>query len=90
MDHNHSNAEVVKDIVVSCPHCKDPILIEQLNCCIFRHGTYISNGQQIPPHSIKEYCDYVANNNLIYGCGKPFRIIINEKKEYIAIICGYI
>jgi len=23
---------------VICPHCNEPILIEKLNCCIFRHG----------------------------------------------------
>lgn len=89
MDQNQSNAEI-NDIVVSCPHCKDPILIEKLNCCIFRHGAFINNGDQIPPHSTKETCDYLITNNMINGCGKPFRIIINDKKEYVAIICEYI
>ena len=26
------------DFIVECPHCKNPVLIEKLNCCIFRHG----------------------------------------------------
>jgi hypothetical protein len=66
------------------------IEIEQLNCRIFRHGTLKHNGQQMNPHETKEVCDYFATNNMIYGCGKPFQIIENEKKEFIAIICGYI
>ena len=86
--------ELTADIVVSCPHCEDPILIEKLNCHIFRHGTFITNGQQINPHSTKEECDHYIRNNMIYGCGKPFRIVVknekNEKKEYIAVICEYI
>ena len=61
-----------------CPHCKDYILIEKINCAIFRHGTLKQNGKQIDPHSSKESCDYYINNNLIYGCGKPFRIIDNN------------
>ena len=89
MDYTQTNAEI-NDIVVSCPHCKEFILIEKLNCCIFRHGAFINNGQQIPPHSTKEVCDSFVSNNMIYGCGKPFRVIINDKKEYVAIICDYI
>jgi hypothetical protein len=48
------------------------------------------NGQQINPHETKEVCDYFVDNNMIYGCGKPFQIIENEKKELVAIVCGYI
>ena len=62
------------DIIVSCPHCKDYILVEKLNCHIFRHGIFINNGEQISPHSTKEMCDYFVSNNMIYGCdhGVPF------------------
>ena len=95
MDPNHPKIpqEIVSEIVVSCPHCLNPILIEKLNCQIFRHGTFINNGQQINPHETKDVCDYFVNNNMIYGCGKPFRIVINDKNdkhEYVAIICEYI
>jgi hypothetical protein len=82
--------EISSDIVVICPHCQDSILIEKLNCCIFRHGTLKADGQQIQPHLSKEICDSLFSNNLIYGCGKPFQIVRNEKNELIAIICGYI
>jgi hypothetical protein len=72
-----------------CPHCKDYILIEKINCAIFRHGTLKQNGKQIDPHSPKELCDYYINNNLIYGCGKPFRIVnINGIIE--TEVCDYI
>ena len=81
--------EIHSEIIVVCPHCNIPILIEKLNCFIFRHGIFIKNGQQIPPHSNKNECDYYIQNNLIYGCGKPFRII-KENQQYLAIICEYI
>jgi hypothetical protein len=77
------------DIVVMCPHCKEHVLIEQLNCKIFRHGILKTNNNQIEPHSTKDLCDYFIKNNLIYGCGKPFQIIQNNN-ELIAIICDYI
>ena len=88
-DNNFNN------IVVNCPHCKDPILIEKLNCHIFRHGVLKINGKQIDPHSPKDLCDFYINKQLINGCGKPFRVIPNENSKndddkYIAIICDYI
>jgi len=78
METNQSNNDLTKDIVVRCPHCLEPILIEKLNCRIFRHGTLKNNNQQMNPHETKEVCDYFFNNNMIYGCGKPFRI---EEKD---------
>jgi hypothetical protein len=83
-------ADSVTDIVVICPHCSDNVLIEKLNCCIFRHGSLKSDGQQIQPHLSKELCDALFANNLIYGCGKPFQIVKDEKGEYDAVKCGYI
>jgi len=77
-------------IIIQCPHCDYFILIEKLNCCIFRHGVFIKTNKQINSHESKELCDSYVNNKLIYGCGKPYRIIKNEKDEYIAVICDYI
>jgi len=75
--------------VVSCPHCTGSIEVEQINCGIFRHGVLKSNNSQINPHSSKEICEDLINNNLIYGCGKPFKIeMINEKIEIST--CEYI
>jgi hypothetical protein len=76
-------------IIVICQTCKEPVLIEKLNCCIFRHAILIETNQQIDPHSKKEVCDFLFDNKLIYGCGKPFRI---EKigQIYEAFLCDYI
>lgn len=75
--------------IVICPHCNLFIEILELNCKIFRHGIYKNNNQQIPPHAKKDECDYLFTNNLIYGCGKPFKIEIIDNK-FIAINCEYI
>jgi hypothetical protein len=75
--------------VLECPHCKNYIIIEKINCAIFRHGVLKENGQQIDPHSVKELCEYYVNNNLIYGCGKPFKIIL-KNGIFETEICGYI
>jgi hypothetical protein len=78
-------------IIIHCPNCKDFIYIHktELNCHIFRHGIYKNNYKQMNPHLNKMECDRLVNNQLIYGCGKPFKIIyINN--EYISIHCDYI
>lgn len=77
------------NLIITCPHCNDPILIDQLNCKIFRHGVLKINGEQINPHSSKSECDNYITNNLIYGCGKPF-IIIETGDNYKVEICDYI
>ena len=71
----------MSNFVIICPHCKEHVLIEQINCAIFRHAVLKSNNQQINPHSSKEICDNLFNNKQIYGCSKPFKIIKN--KNYI-------
>lgn len=76
-------------MIVTCPHCGEPIIIEQLNCGIFRHGVIIKKGTQMDPHLKKEACEKLINKKKIYGCGKPFRII--EKMGKLEIeICDYI
>ena len=90
MSENQSNiSERIINIIVNCPNCNIPVLIEQLNCRIFRHGILRSNGKQINPHSSKEMCDYYIANERIYGCGKPFRIE-NINSNLVAVICDYI
>jgi hypothetical protein len=75
--------------IVKCPHCNELIIIEKINCAIFRHGILKTNGKQICPHSSREMCEYYLSNNLIYGCGKPFKII--DKNGILeAEICEYI
>lgn len=75
----------------SCPHCNMYIQVskKQFNCKIFRCGIFKKNYKQINPHMKKNKCDYLVENNLIYGCGKPFKIINNDK-SFITIKCDYI
>ena len=75
--------------ILKCPHCNEYIIIEQLNCGIFRHGQLKSNGKQMDPHTQKDICDYYKVNNLIYGCGKPFRIFLRDN-IFVIEICDYI
>jgi hypothetical protein len=64
--------------IVVCPNCNDYVIIKELNCGIFRHGILKTTGEQIDPHSSKDVCDMFVLNDLIYGCSKPFRIIVLE------------
>ncbi len=73
-----------------CPHCKEPVIIEKLNCGIFRHGMMKSTGKQVHPHTNKSKCEKLVKNNLIYGCGKPFRIILTDEFKLEIQICDYI
>ena len=82
--------KIDSDIIVTCPHCQDPVLIAAINCQIFRHASYKINGEQIPPHTCQTECEKLVNSDSVYGCGRPFRIIINENKEFIAVVCAYI
>lgn len=77
------------DITVICPHCDELILIEKLNCCIFRHGVFKNSHKQINPHLNKKECEMLVKENKIYGCGKPFKIIV-ENNIYKTIVCDYI
>lgn len=79
----------MKDFEIKCPHCNEYIIIEEVNCAIFRHGVYKENLQQIDPHSSKVVCDELLEKNLIYGCGKPFRLEKIDSK-WISICCDYI
>lgn len=74
-------------ILVTCPHCKDAIFIvkSEINCAIFRHGVLKDTFQQINPHAPKEECDHLFNDHMIFGCGKPFKVVDDK-----AIECDYI
>lgn len=78
------------ELYVECPHCGDFTEIIEINCSIFRHGSFKLTHQQLPPHAPKDYCDQASNNNLIYGCGKPFRLIPIANGKYTTEICDYI
>ena len=66
-----------KYIIITCPHCNNKIVIYKkfFNCKIFLHGVYKKNYKQIDPHLNKIQCDQLKKNDLIFGCGKPFKLI---------------
>lgn len=72
-----------------CPHqnCQLLIAVEKnmINCKIFRHAIIKGTMENIDPHTKEEECLKLKENNLIYGCGKPFKFD-GEKVE----ICDYI
>lgn len=76
-------------MLVSCPHCLCVVEIVEINCRIFRHGVFIATGVQIPPHLPKRMCDHLANNGQIYGCGKPFQLVL-ENEQWVAVVCDYV
>ncbi|MCJ7801977.1 MAG: hypothetical protein MUP82_06430 [Candidatus Marinimicrobia bacterium] len=81
--------EVLEQPVLQCVHCNEYLIIEKINCGIFRHGVFKANNKQIDPHESKENCDKYANQDLIYGCGKPFKILMKDR-VYIIEMCDYI
>ena len=78
-------------LIKKCPHCQILVYlpVKDFNCKIYRHGVYKANMQQIDPHLNKEECYRLAKCELIYGCGKPFKVIFKdnafslEKCDYI-------
>lgn len=76
--------------IITCPHCNEFVIIQEINCGIFRHGILKTTNEQIEPHSKKEVCDYLKSKDLIYGCGNPFQIIKKADNSIEIIICHYI
>jgi len=85
-ENNEKNNE---NLVITCPHCETMVLIEKLNCGIFRHGILKKTGTIINQHLDKSACDLLVKNDLIHGCGKPFQVIIKDGCPVVTI-CEYI
>ena len=86
MTNNRSSSD---SSTLLCPHCHLPIEIEEVNCGIFRHGTFKSSGRQIYQHLDRQGCEQLVRDDLIYGCGRPFRVAI-QNGMYFTETCGYI
>ena len=71
--------------IVKCPHCDMYIEILAINCAIFRCGIFKDTYLQMNPHIPRQQCEDLKNRDLIYGCGKPFKIENRKAK-----ICPYI
>jgi hypothetical protein len=79
--------------IFNCPQCYNLVQVSkaETNCLIFRHGIYKQNFTQINPHLPKTECDKLVELDLIYGCGKPFKLIRNSTNEIDRVeICEYI
>ena len=88
-----------QDIFTTCPHCGGMVHIPatQINCNVFRHAFFKSTGLQIDPHTHKIECDRLLHEDLIWGCGKPFRLELEleleqeqNQAQYHATRCEYI
>ncbi len=71
-------------MIFTCPHCNEEIIIQSVNCGIFRHCVY-KDGSDFNPHAPKELCEKVVKDKLVYGCAGPFKLV-NGK----AVKCDYI
>lgn len=72
-----------------CPHCNQKVFIEEINCGIFRCGVYKDTFEPIPPHSSQIECETLLTENKIFGCGKPFRIIIKSSTEIQKLLAEF-
>ena len=77
-------------ILINCPHCNQLIEIIELNCCIFRCGITKNTFQQIDPHLSKNECMRLIKDELIYGCGKPFKVQLSKNGTILCVQCEYI
>lgn len=73
--------------IYECPYCNENIIIykNEINCGIFRHAIDKITFKQIDPHTPKNICDNLFENNKVFGCCKPFQIINNQIRK-----CDYI
>jgi hypothetical protein len=78
-------------MVFICLHCKDPFVISRrdFNCKILRHGVMKDTMKPMDPHAHRTECERLVREGLIYGCGKPMRIVVSGN-EYVLEICEYI
>jgi len=79
-----------EDLVVACPHCGSPVIVDELRCGIFRHGVFRDSGLQIDPHATRQQIDGWVERSMIYGCGRPFRVVSVEGRGMVAEVCDYI
>ncbi len=75
--------------IVECPHCKELMYIEELNCSIFRHAIMKDTFVQVDPHLPKEGCEQLLKEDKVFGCCKPF-IVLSKDNVVITKVCDYI
>lgn len=60
-------------LVVACPHCGDPVLIQSIGCGDFVHGATRA-GKPIGAHASAKSRAKHARNPSALGCGGAFRL----------------
>jgi len=72
-----------KAFIFECPHCNGIIEVKktQIASKVCRHAVLKSTGKPINPHAPKEECLKLVEDDLIWGCGKPFRFIKDKTKS---------
>jgi len=75
--------------IITCPNCGEYVIINELNCGIFRHAAYISTGEQVDPHLPQKDCEELVASGKVVGCCKPFRVKVIDD-VWTAEICEYI
>ena len=63
-------------MIINCPNCGEPVLIEKINCGIFIHAVYKKTRKQVNPHSSQSLLNKLIKNKTIFGCGKLFKLNI--------------
>ncbi len=84
--------EKLQVLIYPCPNCELLCTtgINEINCCIFRHGFNVKLQQQIQPHESKDNCDKFRNDKESYvGCCKPYQIVKVDGKYFVKV-CDYI
>lgn len=80
------------DLSFECPHCLGSIVVSEkdVNCAIFRHATFKDTLKPIDPHAPKNVCTDLVAGGKVYGCGKPFRLVVKDGGEMFAEKCEYV
>ncbi len=60
--------------VAKCPFCSLYFCVNknEVNCKVFIHGVYTTNGEPVNPHLSAELCDQLVKEGRVYGCCKQF------------------
>jgi hypothetical protein len=92
LHNNIAAAQEQDDDVLYCPHCNLPIIIEELNCGIFRHAVYKTDPtRQVPSHSSQATCENLVTTDNVIGCCKPFLVAVRPGTHKLTIKkCEYI
>jgi len=70
-----NDSKKLSAFLVNCPACKEPVLIDQVNCGIFRHAFYTDTLKTVDPHASKRHIMETMACGRLGGCGAPFEVV---------------